>query len=252
MALSWADKRRFYIIGGAVLIGLTLLLGVVFAVIYKVPSCADGKQNQDESGVDCGGSCQYLCNAEVEEPRVTFARAITTNGRTDVIAYVENRNRSAEAKSASYAVEVFSEDGTLLGTRKGMLDLPARTTIPVFVPGVAAGTAFAPRAFISFEEDMKWRNVRDEVATLAVGNASLVPGDRPRVVATISNPSPTAVYDQEVVATVYGLDGLAIAASRTVVRVIDPLASKEAVFTWLDPFPTEATRVEVRVVPELP
>jgi len=252
MAFTWAEKRRFYIIGGAVLMGLTLLLGVVFAVIYKVPSCADGKQNQDESGIDCGGSCQYLCSAAVEVPRVTFARAITTNGRTDVIAYVENRNRTAEAKDASYTVEVFDEEGTLLGTRKGMLDLPARTTVPVFVPGIAPGTSFAPRAFITFDGDMKWRNVRDDVPALSVGNASLVPGDHPRVIATLSNPSSTAVYDQEVVATVYGLEGLAIAASRTVVRSIDPSGSKEAVFTWLEPFPSEATRVEVRAVPELP
>ena len=46
----------------------------------------------------------------------------------------------------------------------------------------------------------------------------------PRVQATLSNASPETVYAQEVIATVFGLDGEAIGASRTIVREVGPRA----------------------------
>jgi len=253
MALTWADKRRFYIIGGAALIGLTLLMVFLISVMYEAPSCMDRKQNQDEAGIDCGGSCAYLCKADVQEPRVSFARAIANgNGRTDVIAYIENRNQSAEAKSARYEVEVFDEAGELLGKREGMIDLPARSTVTLFVPGVYLGIGASPRAFISFEDDLKWRNARDTSEVIAVTSADLVLGEKPRVNAMLSNISPTAVYNRTMIATIFDGDGVAIAASQTVVREIAARGTAQAVFTWNQPFVGNAVRVEVTSVPLLP
>jgi hypothetical protein len=253
MALTWADKRRFYVIGGAALIGIALLTVFIISILYEAPSCMDQKQNQDEAGVDCGGSCAYLCAHEVQEPRVAFARTIENgSGRTDVIAYIENRNQTAEAKGARYTVEVFDESGTILGTREGMIDLPARSTVSLFVPGIYQGIGTAPRAFISFEENVKWRNARGGDNTITVTQADLVLGDKPRVNAILSNISPTAIYNKTVIATVFDQTGVAIAASQTVVREIGGLGTAVVVFTWNQPFQGSAARVEITSVPVLP
>lgn len=253
MALTWADKRRFYIIGGAALIGCALLAIFVISVLYEAPSCMDQKQNQDETGIDCGGSCAYLCAFEAQEPRVTFARALTNgSGRTDVIAYIENRNQSAEAKGARYQVEVFDEAGVLLGTREGTIDLPARSTTALFIPGIYLGTGAAPRAFVSFEDSTRWRNAAGGEGAVTVTATDVIPGTRPRVNATVSNVAPTAVYNHTMIATVFDESGVAIAASQTVVREIAGRGSAQAVFTWNEPFLGEATRVEVMGVPVLP
>lgn len=253
MALTWADKRRTYIIGGAIALGIMLLSGIGIAVMYEAPSCTDGRQNQDETGIDCGGSCDFLCRNEVQAPRLSFARAVTNgSGRTDVIAYIENRNQDAEAKDAPYTVEVFDESGTLLGKREGRIDLPARSTVALYVPGVYVGIGATPRAFVSFEDDMRWRNARSGETPLAISNITLIPGMLPRVNATVSNAAPSAVYGRILVATVFNSEGVAIAASQTVVREVPGQGSAQAVFTWPEAFMGTAVRVEVTAVPLLP
>jgi hypothetical protein len=251
MAFTWSERRRTAIIAGFAAAGLMLLAGIAFAVMYEVPSCMDGKKNQDESGIDCGGSCAYLCKADVDVPRIMFARAIASAGRTDVIAYVENRNRLAEAKAARYTVEVFDEAGALLGKREGTMDLPARATVPLYVPGILQGVASAPRAFVSFDADTRWQVPDEAIVPIAVSDVQLVSGAEPRVTAVLSNPSPSATYDRTAIATVFDAGGQAVAASKTVVRVIPGLSSATAIFTWKEPFLGSA-RVEVSVLPILP
>lgn len=46
------------------------------------PSCSDGIQNGDETGVDCGGSCPNVCLAQINLP-VTFEGTITNYAVTD-------------------------------------------------------------------------------------------------------------------------------------------------------------------------
>lgn len=253
MALTWSQRRRFAIIGTAVSIGILLLAGVVFAVMYDVPSCMDGKQNQDEAGVDCGGSCAYLCKADVQAPRVTLARAIpNAAGRTDAVAYIENRNQNAEAKSAAYTVELYDDQGRSVAVRRGMIDLSARSIVPLFVPAIAQGIYTGTKVFVTFDDSLKWRNVEEGSATLSVRSVEIIPGDRPRVRAMLGNDSPQTLYNRTVVATVLASDGTAVAASQTVVREIKPQGAFEAVFTWNEPFPEGALRAEVRAVPVLP
>ena len=252
MALTWATRRRVMIYGGAALVALTLLAGVVIAVVYEAPSCSDGKQNQGEAGVDCGGSCAYLCESQVQELRTPLVRALpTATGRTDVVAYIENRNQNAEAKDVRYTIEVYADGGVRIGSQTGTVDVPARATVPVFVPGVVSGISTAPQAFITFE-NLRWRNARGEAEPLSVGSTELLSGDAPRVRAVIENPGPQATYNRTVVATVFDASGRAIAASQTVLRSVPAGGNAEAIFTWTAPFPEAAARVEVRAVPELP
>ncbi len=252
MALTWSDRRRAWIIAGFAIVALLVVSGIAFAVMYQVPSCTDGKQNADEAGVDCGGSCAYLCTADVDAPRVTFARTVASAGRTDVIAYVENRNRDAEAKAATFSVEVFDEAGAPLGKREGTIDLPARAVVPVFVPGILAGIGTAPRAFISFDDSMQWRTPTGDASSFVVSSVALTQGAQPRVTAKIGNTSATAAYGRTAIATVFDADGLAIAASKTVLRQVPAFGAADAVFTWPEPFAGTPVRVEVSVVPVLP
>src|SRR3989344_1263580 len=97
--MSWAARRRFFIllIVGAVAVAFLTTIGI--AIFYNAPSCTDNKQNQDEAGVDCGGACSYLCIEQQLPPTVLFTKAIKNgDGRVDVVALIENKNSSAAAK----------------------------------------------------------------------------------------------------------------------------------------------------------
>lgn len=238
------------IIGTVAAVLVVFLSALAFSIFYDAPSCMDRTQNQGEEGTDCGGPCSKLCAALLDAPRVSFARAlITTNGRTDVIAYVENRNQASEAKNARYVMELFSADGLLLAKKEGTIDLPARSTVPVFLPGVYMGPVPVSRAFVTFEEEITWTRAREGRTVPKVSDAVFLQGTEPRVTATLQNPTPVALYNVKVIATAFDADGSALAASQTVVREIPAQGTVQAVFTWTAPF---GDPLRIEVIPLIP
>lgn len=253
MALNWADKRRALLLTGVGVVFVLIVAATLIAVMYETPSCMDAKQNQDETGIDCGGSCMYLCVSDTDEPRVNFVRPLQNGaGRADVIAYVENRNISAQVKGARFTVELYGADNLLLAQKEGVLDLPARSIVPIFLPGLYQGTGIASRAFISFDEPLRFSRATDGAAALLVENVALLPGAQPRVTANLRNSSARPFYNVRVIATIFNAEGTAIAASQTVVREVPALGTAAAVFTWSEPFAGEPARVEVLQVPLIP
>lgn len=252
MQLSWSERRRLFIIGGATFVIVAIVAATLIATFYELPSCADGKQNADETGVDCGGSCERLCAVGRTTPQATFVRALEgPNGRIDVVAYIENRNQDAEAPDAPYRIELFSEDGAPLGTQEGIVDLPARSVVPVFIPGVGAN-ALNARAFLAVGDNLVWRRPTPTPDSVGVRDVALTLGATPRVTAVAENSAFEPAYNRVFVATIFNREQTAVAASRTTVRSIDARSSAPIVFTWSEPLPTDATTVEVRVVPVLP
>jgi hypothetical protein len=251
MALDWGQKRRVLIIGSVVALMLVILGSITAAALYEPPRCDDGKPNGDEAGVDCGGSCVRICTADVTGATVLFARAIPVpGGRVDAVAYVENRDRRAEADDAPYTIELFATDGAPLGSYQGTIDLPAGGIAPLFVPGIVRGEG-APRAFLSIG-DAAWRRAEGALPSPTIGAVSLEGGDRPRAIAELRNEGAETLREQEVVAVVFEAGGQALGASATVVRGLRPGESARATFTWPAPVESSPARVEVRAVPVLP
>src|ERR1700729_736634 len=104
MDWSMRRKRLIEILLGACAVALIAV--VVIATLYKAPSCTDGKKDQGEQGIDCGGPCPYLCSSTEIAPRVMFVRAVSPEiGRTDVIAYIDNSNPNGSVQNAAYTVQ---------------------------------------------------------------------------------------------------------------------------------------------------
>src|SRR5437868_4758283 len=219
--MSWAGERRaiILIIAGAVILGALATLG--FSIFYNVPTCTDKKQNQDEQGTDCGGSCTTLCAFQVHnEPVVSFVRAITPQpGRTDIIASIQNRNADAEAADAPFLLEVYGTERQLIVKKTIKVDLPPSTSVPVYLADVAPRGSVAAQAFLApVEESFVWRKVagvRDPQPT--VGEVTIIDGDAPRITATLINPLARTLYDTTLIAIVRDLSGNVIAASQTLV-----------------------------------
>ena len=139
---EWAAHRRLviFLIAGAVVVAFVAIMLV--AALYRSPSCVDNKKNQDEVGVDCGGSCSYLCTSQVAAPTVLFTGLLrNATGRTDLVASIENKNTNAAARSVLFNVKLYKgdKDQTLVREMRGTLDLPPRATVPAFIPAGASG-----------------------------------------------------------------------------------------------------------------
>ena len=256
VSMSWASKRRFIVFSILGAIVVALLASVAIAIFYDAPSCRDNKQNQDEEGIDCGGtSCTYLCSVGVQKPSTRFVRPFApAAGRTDVIAYIDNPNMNAAAKGGHFTIELYGTDGTVLARKQGTVDLPPASTVPVYVPNFVSGYIEVARAFVSYDEPtFKWFRYTDNRIVPTYNNDAEVTGTQaPRITASLTNPSAKALRDVLVIATVFDSAGNAIAATQTVAPTIPAQGTATVVFIWNEPFSTLPARVDVVPIVPLP
>lgn len=253
--MSWAARRRFFILLIVGAIAVAFLAVVSIATFTETPSCADAVQNQGEAGVDCGGPCAYLCTAGEQPPTVLFTKALPNGAeRTDVIALVENKNSAAAARDVPYRITLFGTDQSLIQEVTGTLDLPQGRTMPVYVPGIASGKQTVAAAFLSIEASApKWFTPTASPSVPLVSNTSLGgTTSAPRIEAVLTNPIAAALSNVRVIVMVRDAQGEVIAASQTIVSVLPAQGKASAIFTWNSAFPGVAASIEVVPVIPLP
>ncbi|HEX5774753.1 MAG TPA: hypothetical protein VFY28_02230 [Candidatus Paceibacterota bacterium] len=252
--MSWADKRRILVLSVIAGTLALVIVGMFFALFYAPPSCRDKKQNGDETGIDCGGACAYLCTAEVREPVVRFVRPFSPSpGRTDIIAYIDNPNTAAAIKAVPYTLEMYTKSNRLIVEKEGTLELPSGASVPLYLPNVYVGAADIGSAFLTLATSSKWYAHDDARIVPRYNFDAQVTGDAaPRITATLTNPSAYVLRDVLVVATVFDAGGNAVAASQTVIPVIAPQGIASASFTWNAPFSAPPARIDVVPVIPLP
>ena len=252
--MSWAAKRRFFIllIVGAVAVAFMTTVGI--AAFYDAPSCTDGVQNQNEAGVDCGGACQYLCTADMQPPTVLFTKVLGFGtGRTDVVASIENKNIAAAAKSVPYTITLYGPDQSIIQRVRGNIDLPPGASVPVFVPGIISGQQKVAKAFLDIVSSApRWFVMRADARVVPIV-ASITKGgtvSNPRIEAVLTNPSIITLTNLSAIVLVRDVKGEIIAVSSTLVPSIYSQSQATATFTWNDAFPGIPASLEV--VPIVP
>lgn len=244
--MTWAGKRQAIILSVFILLAILVAVPLIFKAVPN-PSCSDGKQNQNETGVDCGGSCQKICKQDATEPSVLWVRPfIVSNGVVSATAYIANPNPGIVAKGARYVMKIYDADGLLLAERMGSVDIPAKTSFPIFEGGIAIGSQKAKTAFFEFVGDVSWDKYEPkEKLDVSVSAPELKQEENPRIYASVRNNSSVALRNIPVVAIVYDTNGNAIASSQTMIEVLPRNESQDIVFTWLEPFTSTVGRIEI-------
>lgn len=250
--ISWAARRRAIAI---IILALIVSVGILFfnrTVFYNAPSCVDGTQNQNETGVDCGGTCPYLCTAQVDKPVVQFVRTVSNGaGRTDLIAYIENPNIDAAVSHAPYTVDIYGTEGTVIAKRTGFITLSSHSITPIFIPGVVYNSEKIANTFLTFNtKKMHWVKLSSPRQLLPFSNIQVTQGATTHITATITNPSAIVYRNLKVIISVFNKNNNIIAASQTVVPVLQSLGTAPLVFTWSSPF--SETPVREDLFPILP
>ncbi|MBI4066025.1 hypothetical protein HY412_02460 [Candidatus Kaiserbacteria bacterium] len=254
--MSWAARRRFFIllIIGAVVIAFLAVLSI--ATFYKTPTCTDGVKNQDEDGIDCGGSCAYLCTEQMYSPTVLFTKALQYNsGRTDVIAMIENKNAAAAAKNVQYRITLYGAGQSLVQQVTGTLDLPAGARVPIYAPGITSGKQKVVNAFLDvIPSSLRWFTATSDVRVVPIVLNTKHTGasTTPRIEAILSNQNISAMTSVKVVILVRNESGDVIAASSTIVPSIPPQGQATAAFTWNSEFTSALASIEVVPIIPLP
>lgn len=245
--MSWGTERRNSIIFIFFVIVLAIFAYVLYDALYEPPNCFDKKWNGDEVGIDCGGSCELLCESQVLNPIIRFTRLFeVAPGVYNVLAYLENPNPTGGVEKVSYRFKIFDDKNVLLQERRGTVVIYPKSIIPVLESSLAVGKLEATRVAFEFSEPLIWKKQELVESTILIQDEEISNiDDEPRIRAIVKNTGLVALKDVKIVAIVYDQNDNAIASSRTLFETMPPNTDLEAFFAWSQPFSSEPFRFEL-------
>ena len=243
--LSWAKKRQLSILS---ILGTGLLLFLVFSGLilhYRPSNCQNGVKDGDERGVDCGGSCRFLCCGEALDPLVHFSRALLVAPNVwGAVAYLENPNKGAGARSVPYVVKLYDEDNLLVSERHGFAYIPPHKVFAVFEGALMTGSRTPSRATFEFTASPRFEKMAEEPVLSLQSERFDATQNGSHLEAVFSNGAQSSIDGVEATALLFGSDGNVMAASRTTLKRLLARHAATVSFTWPQKL-AEPTRIEV-------
>jgi hypothetical protein len=234
--MSWASNRQIKYFSGFVASIAIVVFIIISPILFKKPTCIDNKKNGNETGIDCGGSCSLMCKEDIIAPVVVWSRAFPVVGNIhNLVAYVENRNKSSAVFSASYEFRIYDQNNKLLGRREGKTFIPPNQQFAVFESRFDAGQGKIKTVTFEFLEPIVWVKKSPTLQTLPirVNNISLDNNkDTPTLSAVLNNDSIYDLPEFDVVAILYDMDHNAINASKTHKEKLFSNNKMPIIFTW--------------------
>lgn len=240
--MNWAARRRSAVI-------LTILgLFLVFVVVpywwthREIPTCFDGKQNAEERGIDCGGTCTLVCRADVRDLKILWARIFQSrSGVYDVVVSLENPNFNIAAPRVPYTITVKDASDRTITTLSGETWAGPNERFALFEGNIRTGDRIPTTAVVSFPSDVQWYVAQKETELFEVVNKKLTsPEKSPKLSATLRSKVPETIRNIMATVIVYDKDGTPIGASATKVEKLPQGGSAEMFFTWPHPFDYDA------------
>lgn len=248
--MNWAARRQLFY--AAIVIGVVGFFGflMIYPYFNKAPTCFDGKQNGQESGVDCGGICQIACTIEVDQVSVLWSRAFrVVPGRYNAVAYLVNHNPSVSVAKIKYRFRFADKDNIYIGKRDGETFIPPGRNFVVFEPAIDVGNSVPIYTSFEFTELPVWVNVPKgliDQAKIAVSDIKLEgENTSPKLFAKVRNTSLFRIPEVSFTVILYDALGNAINASHTYVDVMTKEEQKDISFTWPEPIPIKVVSQEV-------
>ncbi|OGI60423.1 hypothetical protein A2641_00130 [Candidatus Nomurabacteria bacterium RIFCSPHIGHO2_01_FULL_37_25] len=248
--MTWAFKRQFLYVFILILFFSVFGFLIIYPRLNKAPSCMDGRQNGNETGVDCGGSCVNACLAQVDEISVLWARAFrVVPGRYNAVAYLENHNKNTAIDKITYRFRFADSNNIYIGKREGVTYVPPSGKIAIFEPAIDLGNSVPVYTTFEFTQIPQWVTVSEEKINqlkVLVSNINLSNEDTsPRLSADIKNNSFFVIREMNAVVILYDANHNAVSASRTYLDVLNPEENKVVNFTWPEPFTSLITVKEI-------
>ncbi len=240
---SWQAKQRMkYLTGLSVLI--LLVAGLVYYLSRPDETCFDDLANQDETGIDCGGSCERICSSAVAPLKVLWVRPFAvTPDMYSVVALIENPNLDYGVAEFEYNLHLSGETGETIITKNGTAQALAKDQFIIFESNLITEESVA-RAFIDISDDLYWQELEIQKPSLSVVQKEFTREPSPKLRAIVSNQSVRDLSDVMVVVVLSDSSGNAFAVSRTIVELLPRLSEREIFFTWPQPFDTSPTFVD--------
>ncbi len=239
--MSWASRRQTTYLGGLIIFLGVILFLIIYPILRTSPTCFDKKQNGDEQGVDCGGSCSLMCESQSSNPIVLWSRAFpVSNNVYNLFAYIENQNKNSAVRNVSYEFRIYDTNNLLIGRRQGSTFIPPNSRFAVFESRFDAGQATPKSVTFEFTSPLVWIKQDPSLQTMPIHIDKVVLGDDPKspsLSAQITNDSIYKLPQFDVITILYDNDQNAISVSKTHKDGLNSNSSTPLFFTWPTAFP---------------
>jgi hypothetical protein len=243
-------RRRKQLLYGGILLAIFILLVVAFYFVFVKPeaSCSDGIQNQNEEGVDCGGSCGNVCLQNALPLKLIGKVNLLYVGleRASLLAKVENPNSALAARSFDYKFDVYDEAGNFLTSASGKSFIYAREFKYILVPNLAYPVDRISRVDFT-SSNPAWTSASDFVrpAVTVQDYETQTFGKEFRVSGRAVNQDLISIPEVRVIAVFFGKFGQTSAASETKLKnlKVDEVRPFTVIYPFTEGVDTEATQV---------
>ncbi len=234
---SWSSRRKLTYAGIVIITVLALIVFPLFYFFYKAPTCSDMKQNSDETGVDCGGSCARLCQSSFLPPRIEWGGAKferLANGLYNAASYIVNPNITGAALDVPYKISFYDDAGLLITERKGKMNLYPHRNSLAFQTAIRSDRSVPVKATFEFTKSPEWFKSSDSLDGIAVIDKKYEDNNEgSSFEVTLENKTLLTYRDVEVSAILYDIGDNVIGFSQTKIDEIAPKGGREiAPFTW--------------------
>jgi hypothetical protein len=162
------QKQLLY--GGIFVLVVLFVLGSIVVSILPDPSCADGKKNQNETGIDCGGVC-VPCAIEAEDIEILETAILSSGSKNsyDVVARIKNPNDLFGSGEFSYTFEFLDENGSKISSfSDSAYILPAQER---YLVAVNVAVSISPAEMRVVIGDVRWEKFSEyEAPKLPITN----------------------------------------------------------------------------------
>lgn len=248
--MRWRTRRKL-IYTTIALLPLVIIAAVIYAAtFFPSPTCFDGVQNQNETGVDCGGECERVCQAPLGDPDVVWDRAFRVSDSIyNLTAYIENPNTGLISRSVPYVFRVYDTNNILITERRGEITLLPQSSSVAFAAGVDTDGRQPSRTVFEFTETPFWETPPFQEVRFSTADRSLDLSDSPVLSADITNENTRAFRDITLTALVFDNSGEAVHVSQTVIDRLEVQESESVIFTWRESFSDTADSYRTEIIP---
>lgn len=234
--MEWRLRRQIIIF--LLVTGFFSLTAILLYLVYNVkPSCQDGKQNQDELGIDCGGICAKVCLSEVSTPVIWWQQAFRLkDGYYGAAALIENKYDHFGISHLDYLFRFYDENQNLIGMVPGETYVNPNERLVIYAPNVNLKEAVPARTMFEVGTTTWQREKKLRPIQISVAESTFAKLPFPQVRSSLHNDSLETYRDIEVVVVLSDGQRNVIAVSRTFVEVLAPNETKDIFFTWPEQF----------------
>lgn len=241
-------KRSIIILIYLVLFGL-FIWGVVW-LILPAPTCSDGKQNQRESGVDCGGPCSPCVPPITAEPLQVVEKALvpTGQGNFDVVTRIKNPNIQYGSAVFSYEIILKDAAGSVVATRSGRSFILPVETKYIIEPNIKTSaepttvevniSGYQWQQFSGYEEP--GINVYNKRYSLIASGAGFS-----EVYGLLKNESEFDFNLIKISVILRDVTGKVLAVNNTEMKTVNASGQRDLRLIWPVSFPGEVVSVEI-------